>query len=419
MGRALRLIDAGVLDEGDVDALAGRLGLGSRHLRRLFAQHVGASPRAVAQTRRLLFAKKLIDETNLPMVDVATAAGYASVRRFNDAVRGAYERSPRELRRARRGHSPARDHSELSLHLTYRPPLAFDDLLAFLSFRAIPRVESISGGVYRRTLEVGGVPGRVAVRAVAGSAALSVTVALGEPAPLVSVVERLRRVFDLEADPIAIEEHLAADPLLAPAVAAHPGLRVPGAWDGFELAVRAILGQQVSVRGATTLAGRLVERFGAPCPGDADESVDRLFPRPERLARARIESIGLPGVRAGAIRALARAVASGELALDGSGDPDSTRAALLDLPGIGAWTAAYISMRALREPDAFPDGDLGLRRALAGPEGLPSARALRERAEAWRPWRAYAALYLWQLESDADIAPSRASSARLRAVPQA
>ncbi|MBW2316655.1 MAG: DNA-3-methyladenine glycosylase 2 family protein, partial [Deltaproteobacteria bacterium] len=217
---------------------------------------------------------------------------------------------------------------------------------------------------------------------------------------------------------------LSADPTLARVVAAHPGLRVPGAFDGFELAVRAILGQQVSVRGATTLAGRLVERFGTPCPGESDAAVSRLFPRPERLARARIEAIGLPAARAGAIRALARAVSSGEIVLDGSADPDETCAALEALPGIGPWTSAYVAMRALREPDAFLSGDLGLRRALATPEGLPSARALGERAEAWRPWRAYAALYLWQLEADASgsassATPSRSSKARLRAAPQA
>jgi AraC family transcriptional regulator of adaptative response / DNA-3-methyladenine glycosylase II len=279
-----------------------------------------------------------------------------------------------------------------------------------------------------------------------------VRVTLAEPVPLVSLVERLRRLFDLEADPAAIDERLAADPLLAPALAAHPGLRVPGARDGFELAVRAILGQQVSVRGATTLAGRLVERFGSPFSGGANGSdgagatLDRLFPRPERLARARLETIGLPRARAGAIRALARAVSSGDLALDGSADPDETRAALQALPGVGPWTAAYVAMRALREPDAFPSEDLGLRRALAGTAGLPSPRALCERAEAWRPWRAYGALHLWQLGSDlaaelgsdlgsglrSDLAAgsadgevtgngaaSRASKARLRAAPHA
>jgi AraC family transcriptional regulator of adaptative response / DNA-3-methyladenine glycosylase II len=431
VGRALRLIESGALDEGDVDGLAARLGVGARHLRRLFARHLGASPRAVAQTRRLLFAKKLIDETDLPMVDVAMAAGFASVRRFNDAVRGAWGRPPRELRRRRGEARPAggrptptpRGPSQPTLHLAYRPPLAFDALLAFLAARAIPGVEHVADGVYRRTFEAGGVAGRLCVRPAERPDALAVTLALPEPAPLGAVVGRLRRLFDLEADPLAIEAHLAADPALAPAVAAHPGLRVPGAWDGFELAVRAILGQQVSVRGATTLAGRLVERFGAALPDRDAEGPGRLFPTPERLARARVESIGLPSARAGAIRALARAVAAGDLVLDGSADPDATRAALEALPGVGPWTGAYVAMRALREPDAFPHGDLGLRRALAGPGGLPSAAALRARSEPWRPWRAYAALYLWQLGSapapSSSTTPSRSSRARLRRVPQA
>jgi AraC family transcriptional regulator of adaptative response / DNA-3-methyladenine glycosylase II len=432
VGRALRLIHAGGLDDGDVEGLAARLGVGARHLRRLFARHVGASPRAVAQTRRVLFAKKLIDETTLPMVEVATAAGYTSVRRFNEAVRRTYGRAPRELRRA---HPRAGDAPDLTLRLSLRPPLAWKALLAFLARRAIPGVESIVDGVYRRTLAIDGVPGHVAVRR-GDETSLAATVALRAPAPLVAVVERLRRLFDLEADPGPIAAHLAGDPLLAPAVAAHPGLRVPGAWDGFELAVRAVLGQQVSVRGATTLAGRLAERFGEPCPGDPSGGLDRLFPRPERLARARVETIGLPRTRADAIRALARAVADGALVLDGSADPQATREALRALPGVGDWTAAYVAMRALREPDAFPAGDLVLRRAVSRGGGTASAREVAARAEAWRPWRAYAALYLWQRASDAAApshdagapspaleapspAPSRASRARLRSAPKA
>jgi AraC family transcriptional regulator of adaptative response / DNA-3-methyladenine glycosylase II len=430
VARALRLIEAGELDGSDVDALAARLGVGSRHLRRLFAKHLGASPRSVAQTRRVLFAKKLLDETDLPVVEVAMAAGYASVRRFNDAFRSAYGRSPRALRRARRqAPSPVRQQAsspvngpgcDLTLQLSYRPPLAWAELLAFLAARAIPHVEAVADGAYQRSIEVSGVPGWVRVAPAARGAALLATVRLREPVPLVAVVGRLRRLFDLEADPHAIEASLATDPALAAAVAAHPGLRVPGAWDGFELAVRAILGQQVSVRGATTLAGRLVERFGEPAGAMAHGAVDLLFPAPERLARARLETIGLPGARAGAIRALAGAVSRGALVLDGSAAPERTRAALLALPGVGAWTAEYVAMRALREPDAFPAGDLGLRRALADASGgLPSARALEERSRAWRPWRAYAALYLWHGAGAASGAPSRSSRARLRALPKA
>lgn len=412
--RALRLIESGALDDGDVDALAERLGVGSRHLRRLFVRHVGAAPRAVAQTRRVLFAKRLIDETDLPMIDVATAAGYASVRRFNDAVRKVYDRSPSELRRRRARRS---DGAELTLSLAHRPPLAWKPLLRFLALRAIPGVEAVAGDAYVRTFVADGVPGRVCVRPSPGRAALLATVHLSQPVALIGVVARLRRLFDLESDPSAIDAHLAHDPLLRASLRETPGLRVPGAFDGFELAVRAILGQQVSVRGATTLAGRLVERFGASAGlAGADDAPDRLFPSAQRLARARLEDVGLPRARAGAIRALARAVARGELALDGSADPQNARERLLALPGVGEWTASYVGMRALREPDAFPSGDLGLRRAAGGPAGPMPARALAERAEAWRPWRAYAALHLWSGRAEPTGAGSTAARTPRRAV---
>ncbi len=415
VARALRLIDAGALDGGDVDGLAERLGVGSRHLRRLFAQHLGASPRSVAQTRRVLFAKKLIDETSLPMVEVALTAGYASVRRFNDALRQAYGRPPRELRRRA---LPAAA-SELTLELAYRPPLAWPALLAFLAARAIPGVEAVSGDRYRRTFCVDGTPGWLEARPAARGNAIAVRLHQTAPAPLAPVVGALRRLFDLDADPAAIAAHLAGDALLAPSLRATPGLRVPGAFDGFELGVRAILGQQVSVRGATTLAGRLVERFGEPgAPVTDPDAPSRLFPAPERLRRARVEAIGLPAARAGAIRALATAVDRGEVCLDGSADPATTRDRLLGLPGIGPWTADYLAMRALREPDAFPAGDLALRKAAnAGGDPVPE-RAVADRAEAWRPWRAYAALHLWaSLSQPGHAAPrGRRTAAKSRPV---
>lgn len=398
VGRALRLIGAGELDGGDVEDLAERLGVGARHLRRLFAQHLGASPRAVAQTRRVLFAKKLIDETDLSMVDVALSAGFASVRRFNDAVRSTYGRPPRELRRMRRT-KPRAAAAELVLRLPYRPPLAWQPLLAFLAARAIPGVESVRDGEYRRTFRAAGRAGWLAARPEPSVPVLCVRLHAAAPAPLGPTVEALRRLFDLDADPSTIDAHLATDPLLAPSVEDAPGLRLPGAFDPFELAVRAILGQQVSVRGATTLAGRLADRFGEPASAGAsaeDGSPGRLFPEPERLRRAGLEAIGLPKSRASAIRALARALGAGDLRLDGSQSPDVARARLLALPGVGPWTAEYVAMRVLREPDAFPDSDLGLRKAI-GEAGQPVASgALRARAEAWRPWRGYAALHLWR-----------------------
>jgi AraC family transcriptional regulator of adaptative response / DNA-3-methyladenine glycosylase II len=385
VSRALRLIGEGCLDEGPVGDLAERLGLGERQLRRLFLRHLGASPVAVAQNRRLLFAKKLIDETALPMSEVAFASGFASIRRFNAALRGAYGRSPSELRRSRRRAAE----SGTRLRLPYRAPFDWDGLLDFFALRAIPGVERVADGAWERSIAIGGARGRVRVTQARSEDWLVADLRLDAPAPLIQVAERLRRVFDLGADPGEIVGQLARDARLARRAAEVPGVRVPGAWDGFELAVRAVLGQQVSVRGATTLAGRLVERYG--------EKLDDmyLFPEPRVLARARLASLGLPGARARTINGLARAVQDGSLRLDASLGLDDTVRALRELPGVGPWTAQYIAMRALREPDAFPAGDLGLRKALGNGRPLPE-KELEEASQAWRPWRAYAAMLLWR-----------------------
>jgi AraC family transcriptional regulator of adaptative response / DNA-3-methyladenine glycosylase II len=395
VSRALRLIEAGALDDAGVDALAARLGVGDRHLRRLFALHLGASPHAVAATRRAHFAKQLIDQTSLPMAEVAFAAGFASVRRFNDAIRVAFRRPPRALRgAARRGRSEPG--APLELRLAYRPPYAWDDLLAFLAARAIPGVECVAQGVYRRSFRQGHAVGWLEVGPVAGAHQLYARIQAQGAPRLIDLAPRLRELFDLGAAPDRIADGLGEDPLLGRALRAAPGVRVPGALDGFELALRAILGQQVSVAAATRLAGRLVAQVGARLP-DACLPAERggypshEFPSAERVAEADVAAIGLPSARAQAIRALARAVADGQLRLEPGADPEATHEVLLALPGVGEWTAAYIAMRALRQPDAFPSGDLGLRRALG-----VDARELARRAEAWRPWRAYAAMLLWQ-----------------------
>jgi AraC family transcriptional regulator of adaptative response / DNA-3-methyladenine glycosylase II len=394
VSRALRLIAEGALDEGDVERLAGRLGVGDRHLRRLFDRHVGASPLAVAQTRRLLFAKRLIDETALPMTEVALAAGFGSVRRFNAAVRRTYDRSPRALRRLRAAR--AGDRTAVTLRLPYLPPYDWEAMAGFLAARAIPGVEAVTAGVYRRTIACGGGHGVVAARPVPGKAHLEATIQVPEVAHLATVVTRLRRLFDLDADVQTIGEHLASDPRLAPLVAARPGLRVPGAWDAFELAVRAILGQQVSVAAATTLAGRLVAAHGAPLAGPvADDALRAVFPAPAALAAADLTTIGLTRARARALAAFAGAVEREPDLLSTAPSLDTAVARLSALDGLGDWTAQYIAMRALREPDAFPASDLGLRRALETADGRPSPRALVAAAERWRPWRAYAVLHLW------------------------
>ena len=275
----------------------------------------------------------------------------------------------------------------MTVRLAFQPPLDWSGLLGFLAPRATPGVEAVAGGVYRRTIVLGDAAGTIAVRAAAGGPHLVMRV---RRARLPEVVERARRLFDLDADPVRIADHLARSPELAPLVARRPGLRVPGAWDAFELAVRAVLGQQVTVRGATTLAGRLVRTFGKPLDR-AEDGLTHLFPRPEALADADLTAIGLPRARAATIRALAR----GEVALDASRGLEDAVARLTSVPGIGAWTAHYIAMRALGQPDAFPAGDLGLRRALGNGAGPLAPARVAERAEAWRPWRAYAAMHLW------------------------
>ncbi len=398
VSRALGLIAEGALDESSVDDLATRLGMGERHLRRLFVKHLGAAPMAVAQTQRILFAKKLINETDLPMTEVALSAGFSSIRRFNDALLKTYGRSPRELRRADAWSGKPASSAEMRLKLPYRPPFSWTGLLCFLAPRAIPRVEFVGGDFYQRTLEIENTTGLIDVRAVEGADHLLATIRLSRAVPLIRLVERLRRLFDLGADPVVVSRHLGRDSRLKKAVRRSPGLRVPGAWDGFELAVRAILGQQISVKGATTLAGRLVAKYGReiqlPEIGGED-APQMLFPRPEALADNDLGGIGLTGARVKAIRALAAAVASGELDISASTSLEESVARLRNLDGIGDWTAQYIAMRALGEPDAFPASDLGLRKALATGETLPSPAAVEAMAESWRPWRSYAAMHLW------------------------
>lgn len=280
------------------------------------------------------------------------------------------------------------------LRLAYRPPYDWDGVLAFLGTRATPGVESVEASHYRRTIQVDGKHGVIDVSHDVSRAALELEVRFPDPLALLFIVERVRRVFDLGADPAVISESLRQDPLLRRPLERHPGIRTPGAWDGFELAVRAILGQQISVRAATTMAGRIASLFGSPVPGS--RGLDRLFPTPRQLAVADIEQTGVIRSRAGAIRSLAGQVMSGTIGFSSRVDATATVSALRALPGIGVWTAEYIAMRALNEPDAFPSGDLVLRR-LAGDL---TPRELDRRSDAWRPWRAYAVMLLWQDATD-------------------
>jgi AraC family transcriptional regulator, regulatory protein of adaptative response / DNA-3-methyladenine glycosylase II len=400
VSRALRLISESGLDEGGVEALAERLGVGSRHLRRLFLQHLGATPSAVAKTRQMHFAKKLIDETNLRMSDVALASGFGCVRRFNAGIRKVYHRTPRQIRRLARQRTPQPENHYL-FRLRFRPPYDWKGILAFLAPRATPGVEAVVDGAYRRTISMNGNDGFFEVSLDEGSNVLVVRLQFGDPRSFFFITERIRSMFDLNADWAAIVQSLRTDSVLATQVDSAPGLRVPGCWNGFELATRAILGQQITVKGATLLAGRIASGLGKPfSPADG---LTHLFPAPEVLADAKLERIGLTRARAETIRLLARAVCDGRISFERVVDSEALLNRLCEIPGIGEWTAQYVAMRALGEPDAFPSGDLGLLRAMA----LGSPGELERHAEAWKPWRAYATMYLWRIASQRAERPDR------------
>lgn len=390
VARALHLIDEGTLDQGNVTDLAGRLHLGERHLRRLFQEHLGASPLAIAQTRRVHFAKKLIDETTLSMTDIAFIAGFSSVRRFNAVIHSIYKQTPSQLRHTRR--RIAHDDG-ITLRLAYRAPYQWDRVIGFLAGRVIPGVEEVRDGVYRRVVTNDAGAGVITIRSDPKHDALLLHVPSLLADQLAGLVERARRLFDLRADPCAIEASLRCDPQLAEKLdRVGSGLRVPGAWDRYQMGVRAILGQQVSVTAATATAGKMVRQFGTPLPMPEDEPLRWEFPAPERLAEIDLASAGLmPRQRARAVQAFARAVADGSLRLETWPSLNELVDYLITLPGIGPWTAQYIALRAFGEPDAFPAGDLGLRYALGG----ISEAAITAQAEFWRPWRAYATLLLW------------------------
>jgi AraC family transcriptional regulator of adaptative response / DNA-3-methyladenine glycosylase II len=402
VSRALALIETGALDAADVEALADRLGVGQRQLRRLFRQHLGASPIAVAQTRRVLLAKQLIHETRLPMAEVAMASGFGSIRRFNETFQTLFRRPPSALRHGSAPEVSAHGDGALTIRLPYRPPYDWGAIIGFLSYRAIPGVEVVTPDRYARTIALGADRGLLIVRPLAGDR-LGVEIHFPRLSALPAIIARVRRVFDLAADPVIIGEHLSRDPVLAPLVAARPGLRTPGAWDGFELSIRAILGQQITVTAATILAGKIVAAYGEPLPESLIGRVEGLthtFPPPSAMADRDLSHLGMPRARSSALSSMAAAVVADPLIFGARRDLGEAIARLKALPGIGEWTAQYIAMRELREPDAFPHGDIGLMRALTDAGGVrPTANELLARAEGWRPWRAYAALHLWASEA--------------------
>jgi AraC family transcriptional regulator of adaptative response / DNA-3-methyladenine glycosylase II len=384
-------IEAGALGQGQtLDDLALELGLSARQLRRVVRHELGVSPVALAQTCRLLLAKQLLTETRLPIIEVAFASGFGSVRRFNALFRARYRLNPSRFRRAG---EPAAVETPLRLTLAYRPPLAWAELLRFLAGRALAGIERIAGGAYLRTVAVGPHRGWLKVEPGGSSNALAVEFSAELAPALATLLPRLRHLFDLNARPDPIDSHLGGDPRIGPLVRQCPGLRVPGAFAGFDIGWRAIVGQRISVRAATTVAGRLAAAFGEPI-ATPDPQLSRLAPTPERVAEASVPDLmafGLARERALAIRTLAQAVAERRLRLEPGADPETVIDQLEDLPGIGEWTAQYIALRALSWPDAFPHGDLGLLRSL----DETSSTRLRTLADAWRPWRAYAVMHLW------------------------
>jgi AraC family transcriptional regulator of adaptative response / DNA-3-methyladenine glycosylase II len=395
-----RRIDEGMLDDGaGVEEIAAQFGWSSRQIRRMMRRSLGVSPMELVMTRRLLLAKQLLTETTLPVTEVAFASGFRSLRRFNDAFLSRYGMPPSRFRRAAESDDPsaATPRGSFTLLLSYRPPFDWEGLLAFLAGRAMAGVEAVQGSEYLRGVRLGTHEGWVRVRHLPAKRALAVEVAHGLAPVLPALLGRLRHLFDLEARPDVIGAHLAADAMMAPLVEAAPGLRVPGAFEPFELAARAVLGQQVSVRAATTLAGRFAEAFGEPLVTPF-AGISRTSPAASRIAAVGVDAIAALGIvraRAATIVAIATDMASGRLRLEPGDDPARVMAQLVALPGIGPWTAHYLAMRALRWPDAFPREDLVLRKVLGG---ITPARAA-TRAEGWAPWRSYATLHLWRASS--------------------
>lgn len=393
--KALRYISDGFLNGHDVPQLAEKLGLGERHFRRLFLKHMGTSPKNVALTRRLLMAKQLLTESTLPLTDVAHIAGYQSVRRFNDALKKNFRLSPTDIRKKI---IPSGNISkDLTLKLAFNPPYDWENIVNYLAPRAIPGVEHISGGNYARTFIVKGNVGSFTVSLIPGKDMLAITIHSHEISAIPLILSRVRNIFDLDANIEVINGHLMAHTDLGWRINKNPGQRVIGAWDAFELTVRAILGQQVSVAAATTLIGRLVSRHGIACDTPWT-GLSHVFPAPEILAKADLSGLGITGKRMKAINHLAQTLTD---------DPDYFQRPsnltdfiqhLCKLPGIGEWTASYVAMRAMRETDAFPAADLVLQKRLQKGDKRPTAKELEKTSEDWRPWRAYAAMYLWANE---------------------
>jgi AraC family transcriptional regulator, regulatory protein of adaptative response / DNA-3-methyladenine glycosylase II len=402
VSRALQLIEEGFLDSGDVVQLADCLHMGDRQLRRLFQEHLGASPHAIALTRRLDFARKLIDETTMPMTEIAFASGFESIRRFNDAIKKRFDQNPSELRNHSRTSLPdVPHHHRMTLLLPFRPPLDWTSLLYYLKGREIAGVEvvDIENNRYYRSIRLEHSQGVMMVTPAKKEGHLELTLEIKNTADLMEIVRRVSRQFDLSADPLFINQYLAQDPSLVDIITAYPGLRVPGGWDNYEIAIRTILGQQISIAGANTVTARLVSYCGDQAAPSFQSGITHYFPTPSTIAALtvpQLAKIGMPGKRAETLILLSEKIASKKIQIEGVIHGESVKRSLLDIPGIGPWTVEYISMRALREPDAFPATDLALKRELADLATDLAAPKKMKRPDCWRPWRSYAAIYLWK-----------------------
>ena len=427
VARAMRLIADGLVERDGVPGLARRLGYSERHLNRVLTDELGAGPLAIARAQRAHTARMLVETTAMPFTDVAFAAGFGSVRQFNDTIRSVFATSPTALRSARhprphpshpgiRSERPAQRNvgtefpagvarggvAAITVRLPVRQPFAGDAVMAFIGERAIPGTESWDGATYRRSLDLPGGPGVVTL--VANDDHVAARLALTSWGDLAAAVQRVRRLLDLDADPTAVDDALACDPAMRPLVTAAPGRRSPASVDAFETAVRAVIGQQVSVAGARTVAGRIVEAAGSPIDtvtpvpgtGVTVDGISRLFPRPEQLLAAPDEAFSMPHARRDTIRRLADAVLGGEVELHVGADPAVAREQLLGLRGVGPWTADYVVMRGLGHPDMFLAADLGVRHALDALGLAP------DRASGWAPWRSYAVHHLWASLSPSD-----------------
>ncbi|MEJ2718563.1 MAG: AlkA N-terminal domain-containing protein [Deltaproteobacteria bacterium] len=396
VSRALLLIRQGALNEGSLEDLALKLGVGSRHLRRLFQTHLGASPKSLATTEKILFAKRLLSETDLPITQIAFASGFGSIRRFNAAFKKSYGTTPSAIRSWNEStRTTGTELSQCTLTLSYRPPFDWQRMLAFFELRAIPGVELVAGGVYQRTIRINETSVVISVGHSARRNAVLLTVALSDSRDLMSIVQRVRRMFDLDANMTAIHDALAADTVLAKLVRERPGLRLPGSWDPIETAVRAVVGQQVSVKGARTVLGRIAARTGPRFESADHPGLTRVFPTAHELNTSDLRGIGIPEMRVRTIKALAEKVDREEFSFMVKGSLSNFIEQLTQIPGIGDWTAQYIAMRAMGEPDAFPASDLGIIKALRQDGKQLTLKQIRQRAEKWRPWRAYAAMLLW------------------------